>query len=116
MYYVLEGKELIPYKMLPESTASDYAAKGAYPLGQMVYAPNFGEGMIAVADGYEVIDGEWVNRWISQAVTGLSAEELALESKKQDLRELTVEDISSLTGDEKDRILVDMLDVMKSTI
>lgn len=51
-----------PQGIVCNPTAEQYAAIGAYPLSPDAahVAPT---GKIALADGYELVDGEWVKRW-----------------------------------------------------
>lgn len=116
IYYTQKNKELVPY-LEKKASAEEYAAVGAYLKGVITYrSPAFGDGYAGIPDGYEVVDGVWVVKWVAHQRDVATNSEAAVEARKQDLRELTVEDIGNMSGDDKDALLVDILDVMKSTI
>ena len=51
-----------PQGIVCNPTAEQYAAIGAYPLAADT-PPTPPEGKVAIADGYELVDGEWVKKW-----------------------------------------------------
>lgn len=72
-------------------------------------------GKLAIPDGYEIVDNTIRNKW-KYIDAAPSQEEIALEENKQALREADITDIDNMDFFSKDRLLVNCVNVIKSTL
>lgn len=87
---------------------------GAY--GKLITVkPERVSGKVAIPDGYEVVGDAICNKW-KYIDAAPSQEEIDLEENKQALREADVTDIDNMDFFSKDKLLVNCVNVIKSTL
>lgn len=83
------------------------------PIGDYVKPPLVTSDKMPIPDGYELVNGKWVNKWtIADAI--MSADDEQTEQDKRELRAVDVTTVNRLSGDTKDNLLAKCINILKS--
>lgn len=104
MKFVLQDGELV---------RADDGTPQAYPRGSVVMPPKTEDGYRAVR-GWEVVNNKWQEKWTVEKLPDASADDIEIEANKDELKNADLSNISNMSDDDKDSLLVKAIKVIKS--
>lgn len=104
MKFVLKDGEL--------AKAADGDAN-SYPRGNTVWPPTVEDGYRAVR-GWELVNNRWQENWTTEKLPDASADDIEIEANKNELKNADLSNISNMSDDDKDSLLVKAIKVIKS--
>lgn len=104
MKFVLQDGELV---------RTDDDTPHAYPRGSVVMPPKVEDGYRAVRS-WEASGGKWREKWTIEKLPEKSQLDIEIEADKADLNNANISDISNMSSDDKDSLLVKAIKVIKS--